>query len=38
MNKLAFVFPGQGAQYVNMAREFYEEFEESKILYGRSRH
>ena len=24
MNKIAFVFPGQGAQYVGMGKEFYE--------------
>ena len=36
MNKLAFVFPGQGAQYVNMAREFYEEFEESKMIFEKA--
>lgn len=26
MNKIAFIFPGQGAQYVGMAKEFYEAF------------
>jgi [acyl-carrier-protein] S-malonyltransferase len=40
MNKIAFIFPGQGAQYVGMAKDFYEAFsvvretfeEASKIL------
>lgn len=26
MNKIAFLFPGQGAQYVGMAKDFYETF------------
>ena len=26
MNKIAFIFPGQGAQYVGMAKEFYEAY------------
>lgn len=26
MNKIAFIFPGQGAQYVGMAKEFYDAF------------
>lgn len=40
MNKIAFIFPGQGAQYVGMAKDFYEAYpivretfeEASKIL------
>ena len=26
MNKLAFIFPGQGAQYVGMGKDFFEKF------------
>ena len=30
---MAFVFPGQGAQQIGMAKEFYEKFEESKQVF-----
>ncbi len=31
--KLAFIFPGQGSQCVGMAKEFIENFEESRAVF-----
>lgn len=33
MSKVAFVFPGQGAQYVGMGKEFYEQIPVSRKVY-----
>lgn len=33
MSKIAFMFPGQGSQYVGMGKDFYENYEEAKAVY-----
>lgn len=33
MGKTAFIFPGQGAQYPGMGKDFYNSFEESRWIY-----
>ena len=33
MGKIAFVFPGQGAQYIGMGKEFYEKEPEAKKVF-----
>lgn len=36
MGKKAFIFPGQGAQYVGMGKQFYEQFEDSREFFDKA--
>jgi len=33
MGKIAFIFPGQGAQYIGMAKDFWEQYEQSRSIF-----
>lgn len=34
MGKVAFMFPGQGAQYTNMGKDFYDRYETAREIYA----
>lgn len=36
MSKTAFIFPGQGAQYIGMGQDFYEKIKESKQIFDQA--
>ncbi len=36
MSKIAFIYPGQGAQYVGMAKDFYDAFPEAKAVFEKA--
>ncbi|NLJ96294.1 MAG: ACP S-malonyltransferase [Clostridiales bacterium] len=33
MNKIAYIFPGQGSQYIGMGKDFYDNFRESRDVF-----
>lgn len=37
MSKIAFIYPGQGAQYVGMAKDFYDSFLSTKAVFEKAK-
>ena len=35
-NRIGFIFPGQGAQYVGMGKELFDSYDEVKELFNRA--
>lgn len=33
MTKIAYIFPGQGSQYIGMGKDFYDNFQESRMVF-----
>lgn len=38
MEKIAFLFPGQGSQYVGMMKNFYDQYEIARQTYEEANH
>ncbi|MBX7150664.1 ACP S-malonyltransferase [bacterium] len=36
MSKIAFIFPGQGSQYIGMGKDFYDSFPVAKTMYDKA--
>lgn len=36
MSKIAFLFPGQGSQYIGMAKDFYDSFAVCRNVFDRA--